>query len=64
MAWSYAHTHVTQDLWSSLVAQGVKGLVVSLCGMGLIPGPGTSMCCGCGNKEISGAEDVGIKDTG
>ena len=36
---------------SSLVAQWVKGLVLSLLWRGLIPGPGTSLCCGGGQNK-------------
>lgn len=38
---------------SSLVAQRVKDLVLFLqwCGVGSIPGPGTSTCCGSGPKK-------------
>ena len=35
----------------SLVAHQVKDLMESLCGLGSIPGPGTSMCCVCSLKN-------------
>ena len=43
--------------WSSIAAQQVKDLVVSLqwlgslLGSGLSPGPGTPTCCGFGQKK-------------